>query len=90
MRQYPLVLIEWGDIKTESNWIPLSNVRGMEPVICHTVGFLIDTDRDRKRFIVAHTLNELDDSDRTLIPFGVVRSIKRLKRNGDHPVNFED
>jgi len=48
MKKNKLVLIKWVDSKGDSSvWEFLDEIANLEPVICHSVGFLID---DKKAY----------------------------------------
>lgn len=79
MKRFPVVQVEWSDIKSDPNWQALSDMKDSKPVTCISVGYLVKVDRVGGRLILGHSITEDDNGDHTVIPLGVVKRIRRMK-----------
>ena len=77
MKQYQIVLIKWVDSKGMTNWEDLEGIEAMPPCVCHTVGFLLDDNKDYKT--LALTISEKQVLGRLTIPVRCIESIKTVK-----------
>ena len=72
-----IVLIEWGDSKGVTSWEDLEGLEAMLPVLCYSVGFLIDDNEDYKTIAIGLGGNQI--LGRLTIPSGCIKSIKKLE-----------
>ena len=72
-----IVLTEWVDSKGLTNWEDLDGLEAMPPCICHSVGFLLDDNKDYKTIVL--TLSEEQVRGRLTIPSRCINSIKKLE-----------
>ena len=77
------VEIHWHDILSDSSWVDSDKAEAVRPVDVISTGYIInDTD---EHIVLAHSMIEKPgqkSSDYTVIPWGCVQTIWRLKRNG--------
>lgn len=79
MKRFPVVQVEWIDIKSDPNWQTLSDMKESQPVTCISAGYLVKIDRIGGRLILAHSITDYDSGDSTVIPLGVVKRIRRMR-----------
>ena len=81
--QLPRVEIHWQDIVSDSSWVESEKVANATPVDVVSVGYIVkETD---EHIVIAHSMIEKADqksSDYTVIPWGCVRKMWNMKRNG--------
>ena len=82
MSGHPLVIVEWSDILSISDWRDFEDVLTDKPVSCVTAGFLVRDDREL--VVVAATISNDDGhegvGDTVAIPRGVVKKITRITK----------
>lgn len=73
-----LVQIDWIDSKPGPNeWEYLDGIESLKPVLCRTVGFLME---DRSEYkTLAQSLSDTQVHGRITIPKHCIKRIKRLK-----------
>ena len=79
IKEMPLVLVHWLDIKDKLGWLDVEDFKKDTPVLCHAVGYLYE--KNKKVVKIIGTLAEdMDDNlGRTsLIPTGCIKSIEYL------------
>lgn len=77
--KYEMLLVEWDDIYSDPAWRSDANTVDTAKVL--TIGFYLDNKGRKLR--IAHSLCSDGDSDVTVIPFGCVSKIDKLKVNTD-------
>jgi len=86
----PLVLVKWQDITSSYNgWQDLDDINKLKTALCYTPGWILREDKKNIYMvssITKHSEDASDDSDvqvsfDTVIPKGVIESIKILKKN---------
>jgi len=73
--KYPLVKVTFEDVVTNPGWhsFPVK----FHPTIATIVGYILHS--DRKHIVLASGFVDDEYGDQTVIPRGLVRSVKRLK-----------
>ncbi len=94
MTRLPRVLVIWRDIVSDPEWRDAADAARADCALCETVGFLLRADPYKGVIIVGHSVSEIPgngnggtkrgsyQSDTTVIPWGAVEAIYRLKRAG--------
>ena len=77
--KYPIVKVDWKDIKSDSAWQSVEEAQGSQPIIVQTVGYLLKIDKKEKRMILGHSITENGDVDHTVIPLGVVVKVRWMR-----------
>ena len=74
-----LVEIKWVDSNTSvSEWEYLSDLEPLEPVHCHSVGYLLEDNKDYKT--LAQSISHNQVLGRITIPFGNIESIVDVRK----------
>lgn len=79
MKTLPLVQVTWSDAMGQAGWIRPEDAAELEPVVVHTVGWLVF--KSKKKVVLVGSHNDAGDyGDPTVIPTDWVLKIRRLKR----------
>jgi hypothetical protein len=73
-----LVQIDWIDSKTAPNeWEYIEGIEALEPVVCSSVGFLIQETSAYKT--IAHSMSDSQVCGRITIPTACIKKCRRLR-----------
>jgi len=76
--KYPLVLVHWIDIISDTGWGTPKDVKGMLPGNVIEVGWMIHEDKDNI-ILMSQSIDNEFIGNRTCIPRGVIKSIKKIR-----------
>ena len=80
--KYPLVEIRWYDISSDSSWMSINDLMGMELPECNTKGHLLSQTKGITRIFADYSIDKSGDIEElgnvTIIPTSVIIEIKKI------------